>query len=219
MYVRYVPPAILFAVFTFELAKNTSTNRALSWALKSLSPVLTRWWNFWFWNNKNSLQNVFASACERECKFPHFNSSWEYISVSFTSSLSLSMDMRLFIWCFCLLQTLELSKAWDFTKLGISNASIVHHISVYYARAFICLTHPSNHNRPLQPQSTPTLVEASWPENMIGVRPVIFPSEDYFIRREGKCKGILQAAVSGDMELFGMSISSLWWFCYKSTES
>lgn len=218
MYVRYVPPAILFAVFTFELAKNTSTNRALSWALKSLSPVLTRWWNFRFWNNKNSLQNVFASACERECKFPHFNSSWEYISVSFTSSLSLSMNMRLFFWCFCLLQTLELSKAWDFTKLGISNASIVHHISVYYARAFICLTHPWD-NRSLQPQSTPTLVEASWPENMIGVRPVIFPSEDYFIRRQGKCKGIQQAVVSSEWFVWNVNKFSVVMLSYKSTES
>jgi hypothetical protein len=31
---------------------------------------------------------------------------------------------------------------------------------------------------------------------MIGVKPIIFPSEDYFIRRAGKCKGIKEAAVS-----------------------
>lgn len=107
-----------------------------------------------------------------------------------------SMKMRLFAWCICMLKLIEMSKAWDFTNLGIKgdNVTLVHHISVYYARAFICLKHSRNHNN-IQ-QSMPTLVEASWPENMIGVKPVIFPNEDYFIRRAGKCKGIRQAAVS-----------------------
>lgn len=96
---------------------------------------------------------------------------------------------------FALLLTIQISIGWNLASLGIqtdnTNSSTVHHISVYYARAFLCLKHSKNHIRP-----QPTLVEASWPENMIGVKPIIFPSEDYFIRRAGKCKGIKQAAVS-----------------------
>lgn len=122
--------------------------------------------------------------------------------------LSLSLKMRLFAWCFCILHSLKLSNAWDFTNLGIKNdnTSVVQHISVYYARAFICLTHSKNHNRPQR--ATATLVEASWPENMIGVKPVIFPNEDYFVRRAAKCKGIKQAVVSWCVIVFWMSTNA-----------
>lgn len=68
-------------------------------------------------------------------------------------------------------------------------------LSVYYARAFICLRHQKN-------SLLPTLIESSWPENIIGVKPTIFPSEETHLRRSKKCKGIKQA-ISTDIDSTG----------------
>jgi hypothetical protein len=66
---------------------------------------------------------------------------------------------------------------------------------VYYARAFLCIRHPKE-------LFLPTLIESSWPENIIGVRPSIFPNEETHLRRSGKCKGIKQA-IATDIDSSG----------------
>jgi hypothetical protein len=88
---------------------------------------------------------------------------------------------------FLILRFFSTAKAWSLSSLNInaSDTSVIH-VSVYYGRAFLCLRHDSN-------PSLPTLVEASWPENIIGTKPKIFPSEQTHERRLGKCKGIKQA--------------------------
>jgi hypothetical protein len=68
-------------------------------------------------------------------------------------------------------------------------------ISVYYARAFLCISHP-------KVSFLPTLIETSWPENIIGAKPAIFPSEEAHLRRFGKCKGIKQATAT-DIDRYG----------------
>lgn len=90
-----------------------------------------------------------------------------------------------FIW---ILSSLTTTRSWSLSSLNISttNTSVIN-VSVYYGRAFLCLQHASSSS------SLPTLVEASWPENIIGVKPKIFPSESSHLRRVGKCKGIKQA--------------------------
>lgn len=87
-----------------------------------------------------------------------------------------------------LLNFVTFTRCWSLSSLSISpsNVSVIH-VSVYYGRAFLCLKHTSSHS------SLPTLVEASWPENLIGVKPKIFPNESSHMRRAGKCKGIKQA--------------------------
>lgn len=84
-------------------------------------------------------------------------------------------------------KTVYVARGWTLSPLNItsSDASVIH-VSVYYGRAFLCLRHDKNF-------SLPTLVEASWPENLIGTRPKIFPSEAIHLRRARKCKGIKQA--------------------------
>lgn len=87
---------------------------------------------------------------------------------------------------FCFLNFLTFARSWSLSSINITSRSAVIHVSVYYGRAFICLKHQP-------PSILPTLVEASWPENMIGVKPKIFPSDATHSRRFGKCKGIKQA--------------------------
>lgn len=88
---------------------------------------------------------------------------------------------------------------WSLGPLNISTYSTsIIHVSVYYGRAFLCLRHES----PLTSATLPTLVESSWPENMIGGKPKIFPSETTHLRRSGKCKGIKQAQ-STDIDASG----------------
>lgn len=48
----------------------------------------------------------------------------------------------------------------------------------------------------------PTLIEASWPENIIGVKPTIYPSEEVHLRKAGKCKGV-KKAVATDIDSSG----------------
>lgn len=86
----------------------------------------------------------------------------------------------------CFLNCLTLARSWTLSSLNITSRTAVIHVSVYYGRAFLCLSHPA-------PSIYPTLIEASWPENMIGVKPKIFPSDATHLRRFGKCKGIKQA--------------------------
>jgi hypothetical protein len=62
-------------------------------------------------------------------------------------------------------------------------------VSVYYNRAFLCLRSSSN-------ETIPTLVEATWPENLLGVPPKVFPSES---QQGKKCRNI-QSAISTDID-------------------
>lgn len=96
--------------------------------------------------------------------------------------------LKVFAISISFLNYITLIRSWTLSSVNItsSNASVIH-VSVYYGRAFLCLRHSSSHS------SLPTLVEASWPENIIGVKPKIFPSESSYLRRAGKCKGIKQA--------------------------
>lgn len=89
--------------------------------------------------------------------------------------------------CVWVLNSLSLAKSWTLSSLNITTSSSVVHVSVYYGRAFLCLRHLAVDSH------LPTLVEATWPENMIGVKPKVFPSEILHKRRLGKCKGIKQA--------------------------
>ena len=96
--------------------------------------------------------------------------------------------LKLLVHFIASLSFITLTTSWSLSSLGISSSNItVIYVSVYYRRAFLCLQHSSSHS-PL-----PTLVEASWPENLIGVKPKIFPNESSHIRRAGKCKGTKQA--------------------------
>lgn len=88
---------------------------------------------------------------------------------------------------FCVLNCIWSASSWSLSNLNISMSStVVNHVSVYYSRAFLCLRHMSN-------PELPTLVEASWPENIIGSKAKVFPSESIHLRRLGKCKGVKQA--------------------------
>lgn len=42
----------------------------------------------------------------------------------------------------------------------------------------------------------PTLIEATWPENMMSIRPNIFPNEKRFYQLAGKCRNVLNAQVT-----------------------
>lgn len=98
---------------------------------------------------------------------------------------------------FVILNSFTTTRSWTLSSLNISttNTSLID-VSVYYGRAFLCLRHLSSES------SLPTLVEASWPENIIGAKPKIFPSESSHLRRAGKCKGIKQAQ-STDIDVNG----------------
>lgn len=107
--------------------------------------------------------------------------------------------MREVFTLFCILSVFLSVRSWSLSSLNIisSEASVIH-VSVYYGRAFLCIEHKSNSVH----SSLPTLVEASWPENVIGVKPKAFPSEASHLRRAGKCKGVKQAH-STDVDVNG----------------
>lgn len=101
------------------------------------------------------------------------------------------MQKVLLIFIFSFLSFLfPVIESWSLSSLNmVSSDTSVIHVSVYYGRSFICLRHKTNSRNSL----LPTLVEAAWPENMIGVKPKVFPNEASQLRRAGKCKGIKQA--------------------------
>ena len=79
------------------------------------------------------------------------------------------------------------SISWTLSSLDMStNGTSILHVSVYYNRAFLCLQHQNDTQKP-------TFIEATWPENLIGVKPKIFPSESQFKKRSGKCRGVQKA--------------------------
>jgi hypothetical protein len=87
----------------------------------------------------------------------------------------------------CFFETFSSLIGWDFSPINIDSSDVsVHHVSTYYGRAFMCVRHERS-------VSLPTLVEASWPENMIGVKVKAFPSDGAHARRVTSCKGIKQA--------------------------
>lgn len=75
-----------------------------------------------------------------------------------------------------------LIQSWTLSNLNISTTDQLIGVSVYYNRAFLCLR-SSN-------ETIPSLVEATWPENSIGSRPKIFPSES---QHRQKCRNVQQA--------------------------
>lgn len=75
-----------------------------------------------------------------------------------------------------------LIRSWTLSNLNISTTDQLIGVSVYYNRAFLCLR-SSN-------ETIPSLVEATWPENSIGSRPKIFPSES---QHRQKCRNVQQA--------------------------
>lgn len=76
-----------------------------------------------------------------------------------------------------------LIQSWTLSNLNISTTDQLIGVSVYYNRAFLCLRSSNN-------ETIPSLVEASWPENSIGSRPKIFPSET---QHRQKCRNVQQA--------------------------
>lgn len=95
-----------------------------------------------------------------------------------------------------ILSCLGTAFSWSLSPLNITTSkTAILHVSVYYGRAFLCLKHSSK-------VDLPTLIEASWPENIIGSKAKIFPSDSIYLRRLGKCKGIKQA-VSTDIDANG----------------
>lgn len=95
--------------------------------------------------------------------------------------------LKVLVIYFLIFNSFTMTRSWTLSSLNISttNTSVIN-VSVYYGRAFLCLKHLSS-------SSLPTLVEATWPENIIGSKPKSFPSESSHLRRAGKCKGIKQA--------------------------
>lgn len=82
-----------------------------------------------------------------------------------------------------------LIKSWTLTSLNITEIDRVIHVSVYFNRAFLCLRSVNN-------ETIPTLVEATWPENLLGVPPKVFPSES---QQGRKCRAI-QNAIATDID-------------------
>lgn len=109
-------------------------------------------------------------------------------SLEFTSSLvSSKMTLKISLKFTIILALASHSSSWTLSPLGMTlNSTSIIHVSVYYNRAFLCLEHQNFTN-------LPTFVEATWPENLIGVKPKIFPNESEFKKRTGKCRGIQQA--------------------------
>lgn len=102
-------------------------------------------------------------------------------------NIQVQIMQRALLSLFWFIAFISVTKSWTLSSLNITSSdTAVIHVSVYYGRSFLCLRHVVN-------SSLPTLIEASWPENLIGSKPKIFPSETNHLRRVGKCKGIKQA--------------------------
>lgn len=87
---------------------------------------------------------------------------------------------------FVVILVCETIAAWNLAPLNIANDTSIIHVSVYYGRAFLCL----ENDRDLY---APTLIEATWPENALGIKPKVFPNDKVHQRRQGKCRGIQKA--------------------------
>lgn len=84
----------------------------------------------------------------------------------------------IFFNCFLLIHS------WTLSSLNISADDDLIGVSVYYNRAFLIVRSNAN-------ETFPTLLEASWPENLL--TPKAFPSES---QHGSKCRNIQQAKAS-----------------------
>ncbi len=99
------------------------------------------------------------------------------------------MKMNFFSNFYFFLNLFVLIKSWTLTSLDINEEDRIVHVSVYFNRAFLCVKSSTN-------ETIPTLVEAAWPENLLGVQPKIFPNE---FHKSRKCRSI-QNAVTTDID-------------------
>lgn len=103
----------------------------------------------------------------------HFNFRVSFVHTKMRLNYFLSLIFNLFL----------LIRSWTLSNLNISTTDHLIGVSVYYNRAFLCFRSSNN-------ETIPSLVEASWPENSIGSRPKIFPSET---QHRQKCRNVQQA--------------------------
>lgn len=97
--------------------------------------------------------------------------------------------MRFYYIFYFLFNIFLLIKSWTLTSLNITDNDRVIHVSVYFNRAFLCLRSSNN-------ETIPTLIEATWPENLLQVQPKIFPSES----QQGKKCRVIQSAIATDID-------------------
>lgn len=84
----------------------------------------------------------------------------------------------------------SLVSAWSLENLRKNVGNFrVRHVTVYYMRAFLCI---ESENTAVS-HRIPTLIEATWPENIIPIVPKIFPTTDGHAIHAGDCDKIHSA--------------------------
>lgn len=105
---------------------------------------------------------------------------------------------------FMIAQCISVLYSWDISNSN-RNDVILRHVSLYYLRAFLCVQSAEN-------STVTTLVESTWPENIIAIKPKAFPNSTFHLGRNKKdCEKIHQALssdVDGNGYLWVLDIGS-----------
>lgn len=99
------------------------------------------------------------------------------------------------IWC--LVGMIGASGAWnlatvDDTGLNFvtnNNDYVVLHVSVFYVRSFLAIQNRWNATT----KSPITLIESTWPENLLPIQPRVFPNDLSHAKSICDCNGIIQS--------------------------
>lgn len=78
--------------------------------------------------------------------------------------------MQFYLYALSIIISIKLILSWDLLPLGIQDNYRLEHVSIYFIRSFLCIRLPIN-------ITFPTLIESTWPENLLAIRPKIFPNE------------------------------------------
>lgn len=87
--------------------------------------------------------------------------------------------------------------AWNLAAAGDSGLSfvtnnndyVITHVSVFYVRSFLTIQSRWNST-----QKAPiTLIESTWPENLLPIQPRVFPSDLSHAKTVCDCNGIIQS--------------------------
>ncbi|KAG5669451.1 hypothetical protein PVAND_017338 [Polypedilum vanderplanki] len=100
------------------------------------------------------------------------------------------MKVKLKIIFLAFFSLIKFSSSWTLSSLNLTqNGTSIIHVSVYYNRAFLCLSHDYSDITP-----RPTFIESSWPETLIGSKAKVFPNEIYFQKKKAnRCREVQQA--------------------------
>lgn len=146
------------------------------------------------WSAENGNNSRFTLHTIQSIVCLHCGNSKFIWSLFFLMEIQVKMMFRTIL---CFLCIVCVTFAWNLATVDDSglnfvtnnNDYVVLHVSVFYVRSFLVIQNRRNSSE----KNPITLIESTWPENLLPIQPRVFPNDLSHAKTICDCNGIIQS--------------------------